>query len=120
MEDGLKKAGVCKPANGIGRLHRSGIDRNPRPWRNPLSYALIAMARIKPTGFPGAECLIDSTDFLNLPNCQSAIIFVGWLHSHHSNLLHKSLSRAGARSRILDSRRTGGAALKMFDPDLCR
>ncbi|KKK59412.1 hypothetical protein LCGC14_3034660, partial [marine sediment metagenome] len=43
-----------------------------------FKHALIATgAKPRPLGFPGAECLIDSTDFLNLPELPKLIIFVG-------------------------------------------
>ncbi|MWD27187.1 NAD(P)/FAD-dependent oxidoreductase, partial [Aquicoccus sp. SCR17] len=41
-------------------------------------HALIAAgAKPRPLDFPGADRLIDSTDFLNLPELPRRIVFVG-------------------------------------------
>ena len=92
MEDGLKKAGV-QTLHGSARFATG--------------------AKPRPLDFPGTERLIDSTDFLNLPELPKRIIFVGG--GYISFEFAHIAARAGAEVTILDH---GARQLKMFDPDL--
>ncbi|MWD30096.1 NAD(P)/FAD-dependent oxidoreductase, partial [Aquicoccus sp. SCR17] len=77
-------------------------------------HALIAAgAKPRPLDFPGADRLIDSTDFLNLPELPRRIAFVGG--GYISFEFAHIAARAGAQVTILDR---GARQLKMFDPDL--
>ncbi|AYE85837.1 dihydrolipoyl dehydrogenase family protein [Sulfitobacter sp. D7] len=113
MEDGLKKAGV-KTLHGSARFtaeDRLGIEGH---GEFTFKHALIATgAKPRPLGFPGADRLIDSTEFLNLPNLPERIVFVGG--GYISFEFAHIAARAGAEVTILDH---GKQQLKMFDPDL--
>ena len=102
MEDGLKKAGV-QTLHGSARF--TAADRIEIDGHGEIKFghALIATgAKPRPLNFPGAECLIDSTDFLNLSNLPKRIIFVGGGY-------------ISFEFTILDH---GARQLKLFDPDL--
>ncbi|MDW3221084.1 MAG: NAD(P)/FAD-dependent oxidoreductase [Acidimicrobiales bacterium] len=78
------------------------------------SHFMIATgARPKPLGFPGADQLIDSTDFLNLEELPARILFVGggFISFEFAHIA----ARAGSRPVIVDR---GDRPLKGFDPDL--
>ena len=113
MEDGLKKAGV-QTLHGSVRF--TAADRIEIDGHGEITFghALIATgAKPRPLDFPGAECLIDSTDFLNLSNLPKRIIFVGG--GYISFEFAHIAARAGAEVPILDH---GARQLKLFDPDL--
>lgn len=113
MEDGLKKAGV-QTLHGSVRF--TAADRIEIDGHGEITFghALIATgAKPRPLNFPGAECLIDSTDFLNLSNLPKRIIFVGG--GYISFEFAHIAARAGAEVTILDH---GARQLKLFDPDL--
>lgn len=77
MENGLKKAGV-QTLHGSARF--TAPDRIEIDGHSAITFghALIATgAKPRPLDFPGAERLIDSTDFLNLPELPKRIVFVG-------------------------------------------
>jgi len=113
MEDGLKKAGV-KTLHGSARFtaeDRIGIEGH---GEFTFKHALIATgAKPRPLDFPGADRLIDSTEFLNLSNLPERIVFVGG--GYISFEFAHIAARAGAEVTILDH---GKQQLKMFDPDL--
>ncbi|WP_024476459.1 dihydrolipoyl dehydrogenase family protein [Arthrobacter sp. CAL618] len=67
----------------------------------------------RPLAFPGAEHLIDSTDFLNLQKLPPRIVFLGggFISFEFAHIA----ARAGSSTLILDR---GTRPLKNFDPDL--
>ncbi len=78
------------------------------------SHFLIATgARPKPLGFPGADHLIDSTEFLNLEELPARILFIGggFISFEFAHIA----ARAGSRAVIVDR---GERPLRGFDPDL--
>ena len=113
MEDGLKEAGV-RPLYGQARF--TAKDRIEIEGHGEIAFhhALIATgAKPRPLDFPGAEQVIDSTDFLNLEELPRRIVFVGG--GYISFEFAHIAARAGAEVTILDR---GARQLKMFDPDL--
>jgi len=113
MESGLKEAGV---QTLHGRSRFTAEDRIAIDGYGEIAFrhALIATgAKPRPLDFPGAETLIDSTDFLNLAELPRRIVFVGG--GYISFEFAHIVARAGAQVTILDR---GARQLKMFDPDL--
>ncbi|MDF0603351.1 NAD(P)/FAD-dependent oxidoreductase [Psychromarinibacter sp. C21-152] len=113
MERGLKEAGV-RPLHGRARFTAEDRIEIEGQGEIALRHALIATgAKPRPLKFPGAERLIDSTDFLNLAELPHRIVFVGGgcISFEFAHIA----ARAGARVTILDR---GARQLKMFDPDL--
>ena len=113
MESGLKEAGV---QTFHGRARFTAEDRIEIEGQGEITFhrALIATgAKPRPLDFPGAEKLIDSTDFLNLAELPHRIAFVGG--GYISFEFAHIAARAGAQVTILDR---GARQLKMFDPDL--
>ncbi|PSK81803.1 glutathione reductase (NADPH) [Limimaricola soesokkakensis] len=113
MESGLKEAGV---RTLHGRARFTAEDRIEIDGHGEIAFrhALIATgAKPRPLDFPGAERLIDSTDFLNLAELPRRIVFVGG--GYISFEFAHIAARAGAQVTILDR---GARQLKMFDPDL--
>ncbi|OOY14451.1 MULTISPECIES: NAD(P)/FAD-dependent oxidoreductase [unclassified Thioclava] len=113
MESGLKEAGV---RTFHGRTRFTAEDRIEIEDQGEIAFrhALIATgAKPRPLEFPGAEKLIDSTDFLNLAELPRRIVFVGG--GYISFEFAHIAARAGAQVTILDR---GARQLKMFDPDL--
>jgi glutathione reductase (NADPH) len=76
-------------------------------------FLIAAGAHPRPVGFPGAEHLIDSTDFLSLEELPRRVIFVGggFVSFEFAHIA----ARAGASPVIVDR---GVRPLKRFDPDL--
>ncbi|MEP2983663.1 MAG: NAD(P)/FAD-dependent oxidoreductase [Sulfitobacter sp.] len=113
MESGLKVAGV---QTLHGRARFTAEDRIEIEGHGEIAFrhALIATgAKPRLLEFPGAEKLIDSTDFLNLAEMPRRIVFVGG--GYISFEFAHIAARAGAEVTILDR---GARQLKMFDPDL--
>lgn len=113
MESGLTKAGV---RTLHGRARFTAKDRIEIDGHGEIAFrhALIATgAKPRPLDFPGAEGLIDSTDFLNLAELPRRIVFVGG--GYISFEFAHIAARAGAEVTILDR---GARQLKLFDPDL--
>ncbi len=112
MEDGLT-------GNGVTTLHGQARFTGPRQLEiDGVSYDadrfLVATgARPRPLDFPGAEHLIDSTDFLDLDALPSRILFVGggFISFEFAHIA----ARAGGPPVIVDR---GERPLKSFDPDL--
>ena len=112
MEDGLI-------GNGVETLHGTAMFTAPNALDiNGVTYEsthfLIATgARPKPMEFPGADHLIDSTDFLNLADLPARILFIGggFISFEFAHIA----ARAGIRPVIIDH---GKRPLKGFDPDL--
>ena len=76
-------------------------------------FLIATGARPRPLDFPGADHLIDSTEFLNLEHLPPRIVFVGggFISFEFAHIV----ARAGARATIIDR---GARPLKGFDPDL--
>ncbi|WP_083652899.1 dihydrolipoyl dehydrogenase family protein [Serinicoccus sp. CNJ-927] len=106
-------------ANGVDTLHglarftgRNSIDIGGAPYE--ANHFLIATgARPRPLGFPGEQHLVDSTDFLELPDLPPRILFVGggFVSFEFAHIA----ARAGSAVTIIDR---GPRPLKAFDPDL--
>ena len=76
-------------------------------------FLIATGARPRPLDFPGADHLIDSTEFLSLEQLPQRIVFVGggFISFEFAHIV----VRAGARATIIDR---GVRPLKGFDPDL--
>jgi len=112
MEDGLA-------GNGVTTLHGTATFTAPDKLTvdgTSLSFrhALIATgARPRPLDLPGSEHVIDSTDFLNLPDLPDRVLFIGG--GYVSFEFAHIAARAGSHPIIVDR---GPRPLKGFDPDL--
>jgi glutathione reductase (NADPH) len=112
MEDGLTRSGVTTL---LGRAWFTG----PRQTEidgtaHDADRFLVATgARPRPLEFPGHQHLIDSTDFLDLEQLPSRILFVGggFISFEFAHIA----ARAGSSAIIIDR---GERPLKGFDPDL--
>jgi glutathione reductase (NADPH) len=105
--------------NGVTTLHGHARFTAPRQLKiDEASYEadrfLVATgARPRPLEFPGHEHLIDSTDFLDLEELPSQILFVGggFISFEFAHIA----ARVGSSTVIVDR---GERPLKNFDPDL--
>jgi glutathione reductase (NADPH) len=112
MEDGLT-------GNGVTTLHGRARFTGPRQLKidgTPYDadrFLIATGARPRPLEFPGHEHLIDSTDFLDLEELPSRILFVGggFISFEFAHIA----ARAGSAPVIVDH---GERPLKSFDPDL--
>ena len=112
MEDGLT-------GNGVTTLHGRARFTGPRQVEidgTPYDadrFLIATGARHRPLEFPGHEHLIDSTDFLNLEELPSRVLFVGggFISFEFAHIA----ARAGSSPVIVDR---GERPLKNFDPDL--
>lgn len=112
MEDTLR-------GNGVDTLHGrarfTGSDSiEIGGTRYDASHFLIATgARPRALDFPGHQHLVDSTDFLDLPELPPRILFVGggFISFEFAHIA----ARAGSAPTIIDR---GPRPLKAFDPDL--
>lgn len=112
IEDGLA-------GNGVDTLHgqarftgRNTLTVDGTPYE-AAHFLIAAGARPRPLAFPGHEHLIDSTDFMDLPELPERILFVGggFVSFEFAHIA----ARAGSTPVILDR---GPRPLKAFDPDL--
>ncbi len=112
MEDRLARHGVdtlhgTATFTGERTLHIDGD-------RYESTHFLIATgAHPKPLDIPGAERVIDSTEFLNLADLPTRILFIGggFISFEFAHIA----ARAGSHPVIIDR---GARPLKQFDPDL--
>ena len=112
MEDGLI-------GNGVQTLHGSATFAAPNllaiegDTYESMHFLIATGARPRPMEFDGADHLMDSTDFLNLPDLPARIVFVGggFISFEFAHIA----ARAGSRPVIIDR---GIRPLKGFDPDL--
>ncbi|WP_353080789.1 dihydrolipoyl dehydrogenase family protein [Tessaracoccus lapidicaptus] len=112
MEDGLS-------GNGVDTLHGQARFTGPNTMAiEGISYRaahflIAAGARPRPLEFHGHEHLVDSTDFMELPELPRRILFVGggFISFEFAHIA----ARAGSTPVILDR---GPRPLKAFDPDL--
>ena len=86
------------------------VDNTPLQARH---FLIATGARPRPLDFPGADHLIDSTEFLNLEQLPQRIVFVGggFISFEFAHIV----ARAGTRATIIDR---GSRPLKGFDSDL--
>ena len=112
MEDGLTRSGVTT-------LHGRAKFRGPRQLEidgtayDADRFLVATGARPRPLEFSGHEHLIDSTDFLDLEELPSRILFVGggFISFEFAHIA----ARAGSTAVIIDR---GDRPLKVFDADL--
>ncbi len=105
--------------NGVDTLHGTATFTGTNNLDiDGVSYTsdhfLVATgARPRPLDFPGADLLIDSTEFLDLVELPKRILFVGggFISFEFAHIA----ARAGSRPTIIDH---GPRPLKGFDPDL--
>lgn len=112
MEDGLSGSGVTT-LHGRARFigpHTLEIDGTAYEADR---FLVSTGARPRPLEFPGHEHLIDSTDFLDLKELPSRILFVGggFISFEFAHIA----ARAGSSPVIVDR---GERPLRSFDPDL--
>ena len=106
-------------ANGVETLHGTAIFTGPDTLAiddtavRAERFLIAAGARPRALDFPGAEHLIDSTEFLHLDALPSRVLFVGGGFIS-MEFAHMS-ARAGATATVIDR---GERPLKGFDPDL--
>ena len=76
-------------------------------------FLVATGAQPKPLDFPGAQHLIDSTDFLHLDSLPGRVLFVGggFVSMEFAHIA----ARAGTQVTVIDR---GERPLKRFDPDL--
>lgn len=112
MEHGLQ-------GNGVQTLHGAAVFTGPRQFEvdgRPLTaerFLVATGARPRPLDFPGAEHLIDSTEFLHLDELPGRVVFVGGGFVS-MEFAHIS-ARTGATVTVIDR---GARPLAAFDPDL--
>ena len=112
MERGLQN-------NGVETLHGTATFTGTQVLEvggRPLlaeRFLVATGAQPKPLDFPGAQHLIDSTDFLHLDSLPGRVLFVGggFVSMEFAHIA----ARAGAEVTIIDR---GERPLKRFDPDL--
>lgn len=112
MEESLTDSGVTTlhgqaTFTGHRRLEIDGVPYD-------ADHFLVATgARPRPLDFPGHEHLIDSTDFMDLAELPSRVVFVGggFISFEFAHIA----ARAGSSPVIIDR---GKRPLKGFDPDL--
>jgi len=112
MERGLEN-------NGVETLHGTATFTGPQQLEidgRPLTaerFLIATGARPRPLDIPGAEHLVDSTDFLHLDALPDRVLFVGggFVSMEFAHIA----ARAGATVTVVDR---GQRPLKGFDPDL--
>lgn len=112
MERGLER-------NGVETLHGTATFTGPNELEvdgRPVSserFLITTGARPRPLHWPGAEHLIDSTDFLHLEELPDRVLFVGggFVSMEFAHIA----TRAGADVTVVDR---GQRPLEAFDPDL--
>ncbi|WP_368071831.1 NAD(P)/FAD-dependent oxidoreductase [Nitriliruptor sp.] len=105
--------------NGVDTLHGTatftGLNElaiDGRPLKADR-FLIAAGARPRPLDLPGAEHLIDSTEFLHLDVLPGRVLFIGggFVSMEFAHIA----ARAGAMATVIDR---GERPLKGFDPDL--
>ena len=112
MERGLR-------SSGVETLHGTAAFTDPNrivvdgAAYESQRFLIAAGAKPRPMDFPGAEHLIDSTEFLNLAERPRRVLFVrgGFISFEFAHIA----ARAGSAPVIIDR---GERPLKGFDPDL--
>jgi len=106
-------------ANGVDTLHGTATFTSPTALEvagtihEPRHVLITTGARPRPLGFPGADRLIDSTEFLHLESLPRRIVFVGggFISFEFAHIA----ARAGSTATIIDR---GERPLRGFDADL--
>lgn len=106
-------------SNGVETLHGTATFTGPRQLGidgrelDAERFLVATGARPRPLDLPGAEHLIDSTDFLQLDALPDRVLFVGggFVSMEFAHIA----ARAGATVTVVDRRER---PLKAFDPDL--
>ena len=112
MERGLE-------SNGVETLHGTATFTGPDELEidgrglRADRFLVATGARPRPLDFPGAQHLVDSTDFLHLDSLPGRILFVGggFVSMEFAHIA----ARAGASVTVVDR---GPRPLDQFDPDL--
>jgi glutathione reductase (NADPH) len=112
IEDGLSSSGV-ETLHGYASFtgaNQISIDGNTY---DSDRFLIATGAKPRPLAFPGADHIIDSSEFLNLETLPTNILFVGggFVSFEFANIV----ARAGSTATIVDH---GARPLKNFDPDL--
>ncbi len=112
MEDELRHNGV-ETLHGTARFTAPDMLDIDGTSYGAHHFMIATGARPKPMDFPGAEHLIDSTDFLDLDELPGRILFIGggFISFEFAHIV----ARAGSQPVIIDR---GSRPLKGFDPDL--
>lgn len=105
--------------NGVETLHGAAAFATPSlldidgAIYESTHFLIATGARPKPMDFPGADRLIDSTEFLNLAELPARILFIGggFISFEFAHIA----ACAGSKPVIIDR---GERPLKGFDPDL--
>ncbi|MEP7204229.1 MAG: NAD(P)/FAD-dependent oxidoreductase [Ilumatobacteraceae bacterium] len=105
--------------NGVETLHGTAVFTAPNMLdidgtsHEARHFMIATGARPRPLDFPGAEHVIDSTDFLNLDELRARILFIGggFISFEFAHIV----ARAGSNPVIVDR---GARPLKGFDADL--
>lgn len=106
-------------SNGVETLHGTATFTGPRQLEvdgravEAQRFLVATGAQPRPLDLPGAEHLIDSTDFLHLDELPDRVLFVGGGFVS-MEFAHIS-ARAGATVTVVDR---GERPLEAFDPDL--
>jgi len=105
--------------NGVDNLHGTATFTSPTALEidgivyEPGHVLVATGARPRPLGFPGADHMIDSTEFLYLESLPGRVVFVGggFISFEFAHIA----ARAGSTVTIIDR---GDRPLRGFDPDL--
>ncbi|MDZ7733149.1 MAG: NAD(P)/FAD-dependent oxidoreductase [Acidimicrobiia bacterium] len=106
-------------SNGVDTLHGTATFTSPTALEiddtvyEPRNALIATGARPRPLGFPGADQMIDSTEFLHLESLPGSVVFVGggFISFEFAHIA----ARAGSAVTIIDR---GDRPLRGFDPDL--
>ena len=112
MEHGLIGNGV-ETLHGTAAFATPGLLDIDGDTYESTHFLIATGARPKRLDIPGADQLIDSTEFLNLAELPARILFIGggFISFEFAHIA----ARAGSRPVIIDR---GARPLKGFDPDL--
>ncbi|SMB81159.1 pyridine nucleotide-disulphide oxidoreductase dimerisation region [Hymenobacter roseosalivarius DSM 11622] len=111
-EAGFQKAGI-HPFHGVARFTGPHTVQVGADVLEAKQFVIATGARAQPLGIPGEELLLDSTDFMELPELPADLTFVGggYIAFEFAHLA----ARAGAKVRILHR---GARPLENFEPEL--
>lgn len=112
VEEGLAGKGV-ETLHGEARFIDEDTLDVDGAGRSATRFLIATGARPRTLDFPGAEHLIDSTQFLDVPELPARILFVGggFISFEFAHIV----ARAGSSALIVDH---GARPLRTFDPDL--
>ncbi|GAA3976573.1 NAD(P)/FAD-dependent oxidoreductase [Hymenobacter antarcticus] len=111
-EAGFQKAGI-HTFHGVARFTGPHTVQIGADVLEAKQFVIATGARPLPLGIPGEELLLDSTDFMELPELPADLTFVGggYIAFEFAHLA----ARAGAKVRILHR---GARPLENFEPEL--